>query len=1501
MDNKLINSKQRKYRLIEKHDTYTIIQDVDNSLTHSYVKLENHEIGDEFYLYIKGRNYYNEDKLFFEYSILNNYVEGEYYTFDIVEERDNYFLISNCPLLTLAVPSSFVESNNQKEIELEVEKLDYETNRVMFKRKHEEKFDAIVDLSTFEVDNNYKFDLKKTFLNKRGNLVMIVCYEDNKYYISTPPYLSHASFGSPVEANVATREDGSEYLRLSRKYISETLYTIGEKYTFKITSQVSNHESGINYWLVEDEYGYRSRYFPQDDFSFVDENAKLREGDTIDLTVLFISNNGNIKLVIDVDDLDKKNYLVEEVFETIGYNNKEDKYFFEYANVLHTDDEMINESENSFLEQYNEGNNLWLFSYLSFLDSEIFNELAKGDFENAKTLIDLYLRLEKWMLEDSDYLSNFSHQKIGGIINKAEEKISKLKATHDAIDIFLKDEDEVYINELNDSLERTPYLRRERKELFKQFLNISQYFRGEADFEDLSYTVLLLLERDLIEKDDRWSYINSINSFIYNIKKRINEWMEEENAEEGPKELKLLITYHYLLVYFYLIDGKHFSARVTSINLLRNLSLYYNKIEYLNLAIKLIIDNGYLKPSIIRHKNLFDLSFNEIEEMCMYDDENEHTYQGAGNILNLNGSFTIIPKNLYSRAKGCELKTLAQLSDLNIFVKSHFSLNKIDRSDAKDVIIKNAIKAIKNNVKHNEYEQNYISYKELDISYDEVYEGSVKHIHPSGDYCYLTCVIDDFVIETLLHINTFNRNKLGGYIDEYMEVGDVVRFKVIGVDDDRIEISSAHFIDEYANIMLDEEREHYGKVVESDNYNSKVLTTDGLVVTTAGRVYELDDVVKLKIIDYKEHKHIYISREHELCDASIADDSSKIFRKYLIATGMLIPKDTKNIINNNVASIVTSTMRNTGHINASNNSEELRRLSVMLIHTLEQRLNYISKPEEIALNYFFIITLSGVIQNPKSFEYSTKLDNLAKIVSFENAKHIELLNTELDKEYVDENKHQLIDIENSTIEMLKFVDTDWIELPINIDPASAQYKLKKLIECSNLIKSYELGGKLTGHIKNLIVYELYNTLNVSDNSIKELQSILSDEHEEVEMEKPKRVVTNLGAESKYKEFKTSIFHSASNESQRNVIMRTICGFLNAYDGPSSLFIGVKDSGEINGLKDDLNYIENVNNIDRYQNYLQQMVVDSFPKEINSLLDYVFHKSNNLNYLEIIIPSHDKPVTYNNEFYQRQGVQTRILKGQDITDFIIRKTSGYVPTLNTPVVVKPSSATLSAVEEVTEAVKVGDEEAVEDVVTQQIVATEKPGSSVVVEEPVSIKYALNDVDNHTVLAYLYMLENNMYMLSATKIQKYEREIVITEKYRFGHLLFCYDNACVNKVDVRSIINKSFNIINLNALSDKGDLVRIVMSLPNEKLAIETMWQDRKYLKLYDIDSIAEHKIMGLKGNCIIQDDFDSVIAYYHCEQMPEEVNVFRGDDRQGLGALVRRYEREYEMLKSSIVK
>lgn len=1495
------HSKHRKYRLIESHETSSDVVDIITNITHKCFKIENHQIGEEFYLFERSRGGYDEEKIIFKYSILNLYKVGQTVTFNIIEERDNLLFVSNNIYLRFVAPGGFKETNDQTKIDLEIEELILDSNRIMFKEKPFSKIQASENLDVFEENIDYKFEIKKTFYNKHDNLNMIVSYQDENYFINVPSHLSQVKFKSPVFANIASNCDGMQkYLRLSRKYISNTLYEVGQQYTFRIDKQVQNYESGISYWTVQDSHGNRNRYNPEEDLTFDNKLAQLGEGDNINLTIQSIGDNGHIKLISEIKNWAEKCYLVEDVFEAIGYKDEEDEYFFKYVNVLGIEDEETEDFENSYLEQYNDGNNLWVFSYLSFLDVEIYNDLEVGNFETAKKLIDIYLNFEKWILEESDYLTNFGLYKIENIIQKAESKIVKLKATLTAIDIFLDGNDQKYIDDLHKSLLRTPYLKKEKRELFKQFLNISQYFRGEADFEELASTIFLLIERNLISSEERWLYINSIGSFIFRIKDRINELLSDEIQHEKTKELKLLITYHYLLVYFYIIDGNHFKATVTSINLLRNLSLYYDKVEYLDLAIDLIIHNGYIEPNIFKHKNIFDLDHKELRKISVYNKSGDQTFQSAGNILNLNGDFTIIPKNLYSGVKNCNLKTLAKLGDFNLYVKSHFDLKTIDESDELNLILENTIQTIKHHSKTSDYRPNNISCKELNISEDKIYSGIVTKIHSNGAYCYLTCIIDDRDIDTLLHINNFHGNRLAGKLNEFIKLGDEINFEITKVEEDRISISPAVFVDNHAEQVLDDNKYHYGKVIQSHKKYSKVFTTDGLPVIVNNFSYDVGEVVQLKINEYRDNIHIYASDEHELCNEVITEAKADLFRKHLISIGVITPIEAQV----DLESIIKSKTRKTGHIRIEENSKDLRILAALLIYCLEHRLNYITEPKETALNYLFIITLSGVIKHPKSFEYSNKLNNLAKIISLEYKKDIELLDTILvDKLLSNTDNLEKLKEENTIIGMLQYMDSDVIDLPVNISPSSPQYKLKKLIESVNLLKSYELGGKLTEALKKLVVHELYNTtLQVNNNSIKELESILSNEYDVEKIEKPKRVVTNLGAESKYKEFKSSLFYSASEEPQKDVILRTICGFLNSYEGKGALYIGVNDAGEIKGLKEDLRYKEHINNLDKYLNHLQSLIVEAFPKEINALLDYKFYKSNNLNYLEVTIPSHNKPIAYKDEFYQRQGVQTRILKGEDITDFIIRKTSN--PTVVAPTTFVPQTTATPPPEvekDKDNTVVIDTNEVMEyavgnkmDVYSMQDIDSVKD-----VKQPIDSQPTKYDMVSDNLLAYLYILKDEQYfryMLSATKIKDYEIEVPITEKYKFGHLLFCYSNACVNKVDIRSIINKSFNTIYMSTFSNVGDLMRIIKSLPNDEIGIETKRLSKNYVKLYDIDNITENKVIGLKGNCIVEENFDEVVAYYHNDTMPQGLEIFRTDSKKGYGREVAIDASEYELLK-----
>ena len=224
-----------------------------------------------------------------------------------------------------------------------------------------------------------------------------------------------------------------------------------------------------------------------------------------------------------------------------------------------------------------------------------------------------------------------------------------------------------------------------------------------------------------------------------------------------------------------------------------------------------------------------------------------------------------------------------------------------------------------------------------------------------------------------------------------------------------------------------------------------------------------------------------------------------------------------------------------------------------------------------------------------------------------------------------------------------YLDTSMIQLPLAMNELEEAYLLFKLVESNNLAKLLDVHHTQELYFKGLIEKELIK-LNRTD-----LLPGLLDKREEPRFKIAP--LTNLGMESKVQEFKSSFFYSASDEKQVDVILRTINGFLNAYEG-GKLFIGVDDRGDIIGLKHDLNYNEVPRTLDQYLNEIIATINKVYPKLVGTnYLDFKFHQVNGLDYLEIAIQPFDKPIPFRNVFYQRQGNRTIQLIGNDLVDFM----------------------------------------------------------------------------------------------------------------------------------------------------------------------------------------------------------------------------------------------------------
>ena len=126
------------------------------------------------------------------------------------------------------------------------------------------------------------------------------------------------------------------------------------------------------------------------------------------------------------------------------------------------------------------------------------------------------------------------------------------------------------------------------------------------------------------------------------------------------------------------------------------------------------------------------------------------------------------------------------------------------------------------------------------------------------------------------------------------------------------------------------------------------------------------------------------------------------------------------------------------------------------------------------------------------------------------------------------------------------------------------------------------------------------------------------------------------------------------ESWRDEYLKWICGFANAQGG--TIYIGIDDNGNVIGLNDSKKLMEDIPN-----------------KIINKLgivVDVNLYEKDNKEYICISVDSQPYPVSYNGEYHYRSGSTKQQLVGQQLNQFLIKKTG--ISWDSVPVVCSPDS-------------------------------------------------------------------------------------------------------------------------------------------------------------------------------------------------------------------------------------
>lgn len=342
--------------------------------------------------------------------------------------------------------------------------------------------------------------------------------------------------------------------------------------------------------------------------------------------------------------------------------------------------------------------------------------------------------------------------------------------------------------------------------------------------------------------------------------------------------------------------------------------------------------------------------------------------------------------------------------------------------------------------------------------------------------------------------------------------------------------------------------------------------------------------------------------------------------------------------------------------------------------------------------------------------------------------------------------------------------------------------------------------------------------------------------EKIVEEEVKEEVFNLGRESGKVEFKSSIVYPAGRSTpdmkqQSDVILRTIAGFLNAEGG--TLYIGVTDDGNVNGLVNDFSYMQC--DSDAYERFIRQRIISTLGKDANGIIRIDFPKYGEREVCRVEMPCYGKLIELDGVVWQRQGNSTVLLSGNALLKQQKRKDAVITP-----------------------AQEKKKKEKQPEIKKQSIpTSTLRPN-------PLSGEEM---EEGKEIYAYLTLMENGGYMLT-DEIPYTDFSLLtlaIGANEVGGNLLLCYDNAYVNRIPLKMLLKKKRRYAYKNGVNKDARLIFATIENGEPYILCCNNKQGTDFYKLFTLANVKQNIDLTSKGTPLFSYDFGEVTRW---EVIPE---------------------------------
>jgi len=173
----------------------------------------------------------------------------------------------------------------------------------------------------------------------------------------------------------------------------------------------------------------------------------------------------------------------------------------------------------------------------------------------------------------------------------------------------------------------------------------------------------------------------------------------------------------------------------------------------------------------------------------------------------------------------------------------------------------------------------------------------------------------------------------------------------------------------------------------------------------------------------------------------------------------------------------------------------------------------------------------------------------------------------------------------------------------------------------------------------------------------------------------------------------------------------------------------------------------------------------------------------------------------------------------------------------------------------------------------------------------------------ILCYFNLFNDNSY-----KIQEYSDEsslysLPIEEKYKNGFLLQCYDNGHINKVYVKSILDKRINYHYSNGKNPNAKVLYLKLIEEDSIISLKIKRGSETVFKAHKTEKISNRELLHLQGYKVVYQNVDSIEYKVLPKNITQNIQrlIFTSFTAEGKSVWNNYYENEWNIIKRFIPK